>query len=449
MVGEPVAQDKQFKVPLETPVRFVKDGSNDAGMRAVAFEQDAPTRRTGSLAGGRKAPYQKEKQDGDVRGSDDLALTSKQDSNGGDKKDKSDSNDNFDLIAVALKTGRDVAIERTPIQLLTFLSPIKNLIIIGESPGVQIGVHPMIDVITGLYSNLSSNPLEHLLSDAEKDNSRKSKAAQDSLIPDTSSQGWKADAHKNLPGFRKLWATFPDAKWYMMIDDDTYVFFENLLDMLNMYDAEKPLYMGSHNVFRGCDNVYRLGDGPGFAHGGSGIVLSRGAMRELMTGIDQCILKYRDCFAGDVRLALCLRDHKIYITDPKTFNRDPPNEQYPFPKDPCYRPVTFHHLLVSQIQKLYNLETELKSRTSRGVTIADLFNDWIPVLPDLIFNGDRRGSDLASITVNSVEACHDRCWDEPACISYVYDGKRCWLKDEIPPPTFRKDYYTGVIRHHY
>ncbi|KAJ3307523.1 hypothetical protein HDU76_004597 [Blyttiomyces sp. JEL0837] len=45
---------------------------------------------------------------------------------------------------------------------------------------------------------------------------------------DESSQGWKLDAHKNLPGLQILYQRFPDADWYLMIDDDSYMFFDNL-----------------------------------------------------------------------------------------------------------------------------------------------------------------------------------------------------------------------------
>jgi hypothetical protein len=41
------------------------------------------------------------------------------------------------------------------------------------------------------------------------------------VVPDENSLGWKADAHKNFPGFRELWTSFPNASWYVMVDDGT------------------------------------------------------------------------------------------------------------------------------------------------------------------------------------------------------------------------------------
>jgi hypothetical protein len=43
------------------------------------------------------------------------------------------------------------------------------------------------------------------------------------VLPNQSSLGWKNDANKNLPGIRELYLRWPNAKWYIMVDDDTYV----------------------------------------------------------------------------------------------------------------------------------------------------------------------------------------------------------------------------------
>ena len=89
------------------------------------------------------------------------------------------------------------------------------------------------------------------------------------LIPEESSAGWRADAHKNLPGFRLMWNRFPNAEWFVMIDDESYLFLDNLAFELRKHNAEQPFYFGNANMFVGCDGVNRLGDGPNFAHGGS------------------------------------------------------------------------------------------------------------------------------------------------------------------------------------
>ena len=68
----------------------------------------------------------------------------------------------------------------------------------------------------------------------------------------------------------------PDAKWYVFIETDSYLFLPPLTKYLSHFEASKPLYMGSGiNI-----------DGTDFAHGGSGYVLSHVAMNKLL-GPDQ------------------------------------------------------------------------------------------------------------------------------------------------------------------
>ncbi|KAJ3072669.1 hypothetical protein HK102_006185, partial [Quaeritorhiza haematococci] len=223
---------------------------------------------------------------------------------------------------------------------------------IGEAPGVAVGDIPMVDVYTGLYSrnqttsqqsrggHLTPTPSSSILtptSAATKDrrpSSGNSKATEE-VVPNEKSQGWKLDAHKNLPGFRELWRRFPDAEWYMMFDDDTYLFLPNLDRFLSQFDANQPYYFGKANVFIGCDGIKKFGDGPFFAHGGSGIVMSRGAMLRFLTKVDKCINKYQTCWAGDIRVGLCLRDAGVLIQTHHAFNGDPPNAKFGWIRDPC------------------------------------------------------------------------------------------------------------------
>jgi hypothetical protein len=61
----------------------------------------------------------------------------------------------WDDFAIALKTGSEVALQRVPIQLVTFLADVKNKIIIGDSPNIRVGMLEVIDVYTYLYDDSS------------------------------------------------------------------------------------------------------------------------------------------------------------------------------------------------------------------------------------------------------------------------------------------------------
>lgn len=65
----------------------------------------------------------------------------------------------------------------------------------------------------------------------------------------------------------------PHQKWYIMLDDDTYLVDPSLLLVLGHIDPAVPHYIGN-----------AIGDYKGrFAHGGSAVVLSQAAMHLLFS----------------------------------------------------------------------------------------------------------------------------------------------------------------------
>ena len=82
---------------------------------------------------------------------------------------------------------------------------------------------------------------------------------------------WTLDKYKNVHILKKTWALKPDMDWYIFIDADTYIFWPNLLLWLHTLDPTEKSYFGSA-VSLSSDR---------FAHGGSGIILSKASMYEI------------------------------------------------------------------------------------------------------------------------------------------------------------------------
>lgn len=336
----------------------------------------------------------------------------------------------YDRYAVALKTGKEVALQRTPVQILTFLSQINNVILIGEAPGVSVGKYKMVDVFTHLYDKYPVDEPRKTMHKRSMHNA-KAKTGDREVKPDEASMGWKADAHKNFPGYRELWTRFPDADWFFMLDDDSYVYWDHFERAHASKNPDDVHYIGSSNMFVGCDGVKKFGDGPLFGHGGSGIILSRGAMKKIIPALDTCIPKYRDCWAGDVRLALCLRDLDIFITNEPELHRDPPHSGFSFPDDACGKPITFHHLLVDQIQKLYDHEVAMKE-SQQEVNYGSIFQDWNSNDSGKMQKGNRAGGDYDHSPADSFEECKKRCRRDSECMSLTFADGVCWQKNKIP-----------------
>ncbi|EAQ91816.1 hypothetical protein CHGG_00051 [Chaetomium globosum CBS 148.51] len=79
--------------------------------------------------------------------------------------------------------------------------------------------------------------------------------------------GWIIDKYKFMPLMQHAGNNWAQAKWYIYMEDDAYLFLPNVLAYLSNFDWREPHYLGSYAAK--SDVV--------FAHGGAGFALSRGA----------------------------------------------------------------------------------------------------------------------------------------------------------------------------
>ncbi|KAF2020979.1 glycosyltransferase family 31 protein [Aaosphaeria arxii CBS 175.79] len=96
-------------------------------------------------------------------------------------------------------------------------------------------------------------------------------------------QGWRIDKYKFLPAVEYAVEQNHEANWYVFIESDTYVFWDNVFRLLEHYDESMPYYFGSPSPGR----KYELGHGKGegevwFAYGGAGYILSSPAAHRLV-----------------------------------------------------------------------------------------------------------------------------------------------------------------------
>jgi hypothetical protein len=166
----------------------------------------------------------------------------------------------------------------------------------------------------------------------------------------------------------------------------------------------------------------------------------------MMPILDNCIKKYKPCWAGDIKTALCMRDAGVLIenVNGNIFNRDPPNSDYGFPANPCQNPITFHHLLVGQIQKLYHHEREMHSK-GKDVNFGNILADWDGYPDGVIVKGDRKGTDYHHEFTKSEKECMERCKVQSRCKSFAFSipDSSCWYKEGVPALTESQTVYSG------
>ncbi|KAJ3279306.1 hypothetical protein HDU79_000707, partial [Rhizoclosmatium sp. JEL0117] len=126
-------------------------------------------------------------------------------------------------IAIAIKTGKEVAFDRVPIQLVTFLHAFPHFILVSNSEftvGFNLTVHNVVASYS-LNSLDSISTLNTTKLDIDRDVLKRAKQPsiqnpEGSVIPNVESEGWKLDAFKNLPGLKKLFELYPEMDWFMM-----------------------------------------------------------------------------------------------------------------------------------------------------------------------------------------------------------------------------------------
>ncbi len=169
-----------------------------------------------------------------------------------------------------------------------------------------------------------------------------------------SRSGWRLDKYKFIHMVEQTFEKRPDAKWYVFIETDSYLFLDNVASFLSRFDSTKPIYLGS-SVWSGSVS---------FAHGGSGYALSNAAMNKLLgpeqpqglaASWDQRMKGY--C-CGDIALAEALQEKGIILTvahpmlngyKPTTFTYGPNNHW-------CQPVVNMHHMLPHEISSVWRYE---------------------------------------------------------------------------------------------
>jgi hypothetical protein len=155
-------------------------------------------------------------------------------------------------------------------QLNTVAKCIPNLLIVSDHDGLING-RKIYDVLAGLSASYKEhNPdfATYYIQKALKESGN--------ITEYNTQEGWKLDRFKFLPMVHKAYDISPKAEWFVFIETDTYIFWDNLFRLLLHFNSSVPLYMGSplHGEYHEEDYIY--------AYGGSGIVLSHAATRALL-----------------------------------------------------------------------------------------------------------------------------------------------------------------------
>ncbi|KAL5330310.1 hypothetical protein ACEPPN_003836 [Leptodophora sp. 'Broadleaf-Isolate-01'] len=351
-------------------------------------------------------------------------------------------------VLIVVKTGGTEQISRLKDQLDTLLStvPKENVLVLSDLTE-KVDSVPVLDI----FADLSPNERKHypefeLYTQIQK----LQKEGQDTRMLNAKG-GWDLDKYKNLPMARKIWRDMQEGnmrkmKWFLFIDTDTYIEWDNLAELLSHFDASSQYFFGSPVWV--SDVV--------FGHGGTGYVLSYGTM-EALNKVSSSIplddpmysqygLNVTSLCCGDLALAKVLQD-KAGIKIKGfwlMFNGEIPSSTTYGGEIWCEPVVSLHHIGEKNLAALWTWVEGWKKRTKSVAPLLfkDLFdyiaadisatrNDW-----DNTEEGHRiyppslsqsASSSTPHKIFTSFEQCRAACEADVLCFQFVFQGTSCAL----------------------
>ncbi|KAK6152482.1 hypothetical protein DH2020_015117 [Rehmannia glutinosa] len=150
---------------------------------------------------------------------------------------------------------------------------------------------------------------------------------------------------------------FENVRWFVMGDDDTVFFAENLVDVLSKYDYEQMYYIGSNSesVEQDLEHSYGMG------YGGGGFAISYPLAAELVRILDGCIDRYAAAYGSDQKIGGCVSEIGVPVTKELGFHQmDIRGSPYGLlSAHPLAPLVSLHHL--DYIQPLFPGENRVGS----------------------------------------------------------------------------------------
>ncbi|ESZ90289.1 glycosyltransferase family 31 protein [Sclerotinia borealis F-4128] len=284
-------------------------------------------------------------------------------------------------ILLIVKTGASTAWRRMPVQLLTTLSTLSNTVIYSDlqenlSHEIQtVDILSNVSDILHIHDTTAYGIYQDLQTNAHAYREQAQLPGDEPELPPGNKPGWILDRYKFIPMLEHAQNNYPGFKWTVYIEDDTFVFWTNLLRWLATLSADdEPSYYGAYS---GQDNAT-------FAQGGSGIVFSRSLMTSVFSGPKVPTLQEYANFTanaccGDMVLGKVLHDHNVLVNrgeyGPVSFRPEPP-WRTGFEEFSWCKPIfTLHHLHQRDLVQLAMLERKHNESNlgSRPIIFRDIF----------------------------------------------------------------------------
>ncbi|KAB5551087.1 hypothetical protein GE09DRAFT_158992 [Coniochaeta sp. 2T2.1] len=295
---------------------------------------------------------------------------------------------------------------------------------------------PVHDVVGAMFEQgvFSVADLEHPRAQQYKNMSEAITRGDESAMQMAKDIGWGLDAMKFVSGLELAYKQMPNKKWYLLVDDDTYIVQDSMTLLLERLNSRKRYYIG--NPVGGWALM--------FGHGGSSIVMSNAAVHRLYSPafnhlITQTNHESLDETWGDRLLAKAFIGVGIYLDQAYSvlFNGERPRISWIRADRFCAPVVSFHgHSNPEDMRETGNTFRNLR-KVIRWIDIWDITG--APDLATFRTSPQRRNWDhigrldervTTSTDLKSADECHAACkamrgpnWPKGKCLAWTWDDK--------------------------
>jgi hypothetical protein len=267
-----------------------------------------------------------------------------------------------DNVVVTVKTGATEISEKVPMQMVTALQCAPNAVVFSDM-AQTIGDYQIHDALAAIPASVKDGNSDFdIYREQEKlrGSGLISKVLKGHKDPrdENALAAWTLDKYKNLHMYEEAWEMYPNRNWYLHLDADSYVIWSSLLAWMARLDPTKELFLGSLSYIVGKP----------FAHGGSGILLSRAAMENFAVTHNGTAARWdhqmhENC-CGDWVFGQVMHEYGVDVSNSwPTINGETP-ATIPFGKEYWCQPmVTLHHVSPEQMQQLATFERQRANPT--------------------------------------------------------------------------------------
>jgi len=161
----------------------------------------------------------------------------------------------------------------------------------------------------------------------------------------TEDSTYESNVEKNFKSFHHFYEKYNDFEWFMNLDDDTFLNYGNLKNLLESYSKDDIFMLGRINHGTLPQDITL-----NYCSGGAGYIFNRKTL-EILKDID---MSYNLSRFADANVGMFCRDKNIKLIDNDLFNPREP-EYYGFDENQIKNKITFHYIFNEKFENLYKL----------------------------------------------------------------------------------------------